>query len=171
MLRAWAETTNANFIAFRLTRSGFEPTIYRTRGEHANHYTTDTVKCEMKQKKLSSTCTTKLNAIILIELTLYYYTKTFSWRCLNLFMLRQYERKVTSNRYVCMNKRHFYSYPVDFQRTEHASYISKTADHENLLMGHSTCFVYEYIERFIQLNAWKAPESRSWLDSILYLGM
>ena len=26
-----------------LTRSGFEPTIYRTRDEHANHYTTDAV--------------------------------------------------------------------------------------------------------------------------------
>jgi hypothetical protein len=63
------------------------------------------------------------------------------------------------------------SYPVDFQRTEHASYISKTADHEDLLMGHSTCFVYEYIERFIQLNAWNAPETRSWPDSILCLGM
>ena len=28
---------------FGLTRSGFDPTIYRTGGEHANHYTTDTV--------------------------------------------------------------------------------------------------------------------------------
>jgi hypothetical protein len=35
------ETPNSNFIDFGLTRSGLEPTIYHTRGEHANHYTTD----------------------------------------------------------------------------------------------------------------------------------
>ena len=38
------EATNANFIVFGLTLSGLEPTIYRTLGEHANHYTTDAVK-------------------------------------------------------------------------------------------------------------------------------
>jgi hypothetical protein len=32
-----------NFIVFGLTRSELEPTIYRTQGEHANHYTTDSV--------------------------------------------------------------------------------------------------------------------------------
>jgi hypothetical protein len=37
------EVTNTNFIAFGLTRSELEPTIYRTRGEYANHYTTDVV--------------------------------------------------------------------------------------------------------------------------------
>jgi hypothetical protein len=36
------EATNTNFIVFGLTRSGLEPTIYCTRGEHANHYTTRT---------------------------------------------------------------------------------------------------------------------------------
>ena len=35
------EATNINFIVFGLTQSGFEPTIYRTRDEYANHYTTD----------------------------------------------------------------------------------------------------------------------------------
>ena len=35
------EATNTNFIDFGLTWSGLEPTIYRTRDEHANHYTTD----------------------------------------------------------------------------------------------------------------------------------
>ena len=36
------EATNTNFIVvFGLTWSGFEPTIYHTRGEHTNHYTTD----------------------------------------------------------------------------------------------------------------------------------
>jgi hypothetical protein len=28
---------------FGLARSALEPTIYRTRGEHANHYTTDAI--------------------------------------------------------------------------------------------------------------------------------
>ena len=37
------EATNTNFIVFGLTRSGLEPTIYCTRGEHANHYTTNAV--------------------------------------------------------------------------------------------------------------------------------
>jgi hypothetical protein len=38
------EATNTNFIVFGLTRPGLKPTIYRTRGEHANHYLTDAVK-------------------------------------------------------------------------------------------------------------------------------
>ena len=37
------EATNTNFIVFGLTQSGLEPTIYHSRGEHANHYTTDVV--------------------------------------------------------------------------------------------------------------------------------
>ena len=37
------EATNTNFIVFGLTQSRLEPTIYRTWGEHANHYTTDAV--------------------------------------------------------------------------------------------------------------------------------
>jgi hypothetical protein len=37
------EATNNNFIVFGLTRPGLEPTIYRTRGEHANHYATNAV--------------------------------------------------------------------------------------------------------------------------------
>ena len=39
------EATNTNFIVFGLTRPGFEPTIYRTRGEHVYHYATDAVIC------------------------------------------------------------------------------------------------------------------------------
>ena len=35
---------NTNFIVFGLIRTRLKPTIYRTRGEHANHYTTDAVK-------------------------------------------------------------------------------------------------------------------------------
>jgi hypothetical protein len=34
------EATNTNFIVFDLNQSGLETMIYRTRGEHANHYTT-----------------------------------------------------------------------------------------------------------------------------------
>ena len=37
------EATNTNFLDFGLTRSLFEPMIYRTRGEHANHYIIDAV--------------------------------------------------------------------------------------------------------------------------------
>ena len=37
------EATNTNLIVFGLTRSGLKPTIYRTRGKHANHYSTDAV--------------------------------------------------------------------------------------------------------------------------------
>ena len=37
------EATNTNFIVFCLTRPQFVPTIYRTRGEHANNYATDVV--------------------------------------------------------------------------------------------------------------------------------
>jgi hypothetical protein len=37
---------NPNFTVFCLTRPGLEPTINRTRGEHASHYTIDAVlKC------------------------------------------------------------------------------------------------------------------------------
>jgi hypothetical protein len=35
------EATNINFLVFGLTRPVLESTIYRTRGEHANHYATD----------------------------------------------------------------------------------------------------------------------------------
>jgi hypothetical protein len=37
------KATNTNFIISSLTRSGLESTIYRTRGEHTYHYTTDVV--------------------------------------------------------------------------------------------------------------------------------
>ena len=37
------EATNSNFIIFGLTRSGLEPTMYCTRGEHVDHYTTDAI--------------------------------------------------------------------------------------------------------------------------------
>ena len=46
------KTTNTNFIVFGLTRSGLEPTIYCTRGEHANHYTSDAVIVGGKRVKI-----------------------------------------------------------------------------------------------------------------------
>ena len=41
------EATNTYFVVYGLTRPGLEPTIYRTRGEHANHYATDAVRGHM----------------------------------------------------------------------------------------------------------------------------
>ena len=38
------KATNTNCIVFGLTRPGLEPTFFRTRGEHANHYTTGSVR-------------------------------------------------------------------------------------------------------------------------------
>ena len=37
------EATYTNFLVCGLTQPGLEPTIYRTRGEHVNHYATDAV--------------------------------------------------------------------------------------------------------------------------------
>jgi hypothetical protein len=37
------EATDISFIVLSFTRSGHEPTIYHTEGEHANQYTTDVV--------------------------------------------------------------------------------------------------------------------------------
>jgi hypothetical protein len=44
-----AEATNTNFIVLGLIRLGLEPTIYRTRDEHANHYATDAVHTTIAQ--------------------------------------------------------------------------------------------------------------------------
>jgi hypothetical protein len=38
-----AKQQNTNFIVFGLTRPGLETTIYRTQGEHDNHYANDAV--------------------------------------------------------------------------------------------------------------------------------
>jgi len=42
------ETTNTNFLVLGLTRPGLEPTVYYTRGEHPNYYTTDAVHMLMQ---------------------------------------------------------------------------------------------------------------------------
>ena len=51
------EGAYTNFNVFGLTRPGIEPTTFRTRGEHANHYTTEAVslkdhKLERRDNKL-----------------------------------------------------------------------------------------------------------------------
>ena len=43
LLHAYRRSNKYHFVVFGLTRSGLEPTIYRTLVEHANHYTTDAV--------------------------------------------------------------------------------------------------------------------------------
>jgi hypothetical protein len=43
MLRAYRRSRNFFFIVFGLTRPGLESTIYHTRDENDNHYTTDAV--------------------------------------------------------------------------------------------------------------------------------
>jgi hypothetical protein len=47
------EATNTNFIVFGSTRSGNEPTAYRTRGEHTNHYSTDGVPSPWRNNFIS----------------------------------------------------------------------------------------------------------------------
>jgi hypothetical protein len=42
-----------NFIVFGLTRPGFEPTIYRNRGDHANYYTTEAITLTITQPRRS----------------------------------------------------------------------------------------------------------------------
>jgi hypothetical protein len=37
------QEANTNFVVFGLTRPRLEPMIYRKRGEHVNHYSTDVV--------------------------------------------------------------------------------------------------------------------------------
>jgi len=48
------EATNTNLIVFGLTRPGLESMIYRIRGEHANHYTTDVVDSVLSTQALLS---------------------------------------------------------------------------------------------------------------------
>ena len=51
------EATDISFIVLSFTRSGHEPTIYHTQGEHADHYTTDAqgLGASEKKKKLYNT--------------------------------------------------------------------------------------------------------------------
>ena len=71
MLRVLSgEATNTNFIVIGLTRSGLEPMIYHTRGEHANHYYETLIENAFLYSMLS------LGAFVL--LLIYLHPKTFS---------------------------------------------------------------------------------------------
>ena len=48
-----AEKQQIPILVFCLTRPGLEPTIYHTRGEHANHYTTESYRNEVSKTLLS----------------------------------------------------------------------------------------------------------------------
>ena len=65
------KVTNTNFMIFGLTRPGLEPTIYHTRGEHANHhhYTADVVQMDW-------ICTKYIIQLIKTQFTVYRSTET-----------------------------------------------------------------------------------------------
>ena len=61
------EATNTNFIVFGLTRPGLEPTIFRTRDEHANHYAMNyTLKLKHNIKLLVYMNTIKQNKVRIV---------------------------------------------------------------------------------------------------------
>jgi hypothetical protein len=45
------EATNTNFMVFGLTRSGLESTSYPTQGKNTNHYTTDAVDFDWRNRQ------------------------------------------------------------------------------------------------------------------------
>jgi hypothetical protein len=80
------EATHTNVIIFGLIRSGLEPTIYRTRGEHAKHYTTDAVykeekKCNREREVINWDNTLSLYdpliVHVVINLNLFWITRIF----------------------------------------------------------------------------------------------
>ena len=89
------DATNTNFIVFGLTRSGIEPTIYRSRGEHANSYTqfyfslpmlSTLFQCQSKQREH---CKTRLICFVwpyYIQLRCF---KIFFKTCVILFLYKK----------------------------------------------------------------------------------
>ena len=77
------EATNTNVIVVGLTRPGLERTIYRTRGEHANNYTTDKVSMkwiiwkERNVDKYQKKIATKSKSINILkgEISFYFHTQ------------------------------------------------------------------------------------------------
>ena len=49
-------------LVFDVTRSGLEPTIYRTRGEHANHYPTDAIILQLEVFQIIATQMSEVTA-------------------------------------------------------------------------------------------------------------
>ena len=70
------EAINTNFIVFGLTRPDVELTIYRTRGEHANHYANDAVVHGIDILLMIQS----LICIIYIVSFLNIYQKVFRWK-------------------------------------------------------------------------------------------
>ena len=54
-------------LVFGLTQSGREPTIYHTRGEHANHYTTNAVEILLKAALNTITLTPYMTYLIYLS--------------------------------------------------------------------------------------------------------
>jgi hypothetical protein len=54
-------------LVFGLTRSGLEPMIYHTRGEHANHYTTKAVEILLKAALNTITLTPYMTYLIYLS--------------------------------------------------------------------------------------------------------
>jgi hypothetical protein len=77
------EATNTNVIVVGLTLPGLKRTIYRTRGEHANNYTTDMVSMkwiiwkERNVDKYQKQIATKSKSINILkgEISFYYHTQ------------------------------------------------------------------------------------------------
>jgi hypothetical protein len=53
IINGWLNQQQIPILVFGLTRPGLEPTIYRTRDEHANYYTTDVVKSSINNKDIN----------------------------------------------------------------------------------------------------------------------
>jgi hypothetical protein len=54
-----------DFYSASLTQAGLESTIYRTRGEHAKHYTTDAVLVVLKSR--GSTISVQINHVFVLS--------------------------------------------------------------------------------------------------------
>ena len=60
-----AEKQQIPILVFGLTRPGLEPTFYRSRGEHANHYATDAV--DNVEDMISGNTVSSFVLLILVE--------------------------------------------------------------------------------------------------------
>ena len=86
------DATNTNCIVFGFTRTELEPTIYRTRDKHANHYTTNVVKFILKESYLPSQYSYTLNTYSRQHLYLYTFflnNNIFLFKILVAFLLQK----------------------------------------------------------------------------------
>jgi hypothetical protein len=103
------EATTTNFIVFGLIRPGLESTIYRTRGEHANHYVTDAVTTYVIVKVLQYNITNNIKN---------QFSSDYNWLYLFTLMRIQIENKQQTSR----AKLFFWSL---FQRVEKERVLQK----------------------------------------------